>query len=155
MGFTAILAAALALPPPHAAKSLPALRRLPPAVVAHLEPVLPMTAAEAKAIDRRFWQANRWRLCPASCGMICAKHGSEWLLERGEADPDDSNQRPAEPTEIKPAEAESSTRAASGHWERQCGPAGCSQVWINAPPEREDASADNSSSQPRFRLRRR
>lgn len=128
------------------------------AIAAHVAAVLPsstMTLTEAEAIDKRFWQANRYRLCPASCGMICAKHGSEWLLELGEADPSDPNQRPAEPTEIKPAE-----NAPAGHYERRCGSGGCRQVWVADPPgqaaeAKPEAQEDSSSSlSSRFRLRR-
>ena len=103
MGFTAILALALALPPPHAAKSLPALRRLPPAVVAHVEAVLPKTLAELKAIDQRFVakaKENHWQLCPGTCEMLCLIHPN-WQLRPGPAKPGDPYQKPVVEADAK------------------------------------------------------
>jgi len=106
MGFTAILALALALPPPHAAKSLPTLRGLPRGVAAHVEAVLPAppkTAAELKAIDQRFVakaKENHWQLCPGTCEMLCLIHPN-WQLRPGPAKPGDPYQKPVVEADVK------------------------------------------------------
>jgi hypothetical protein len=88
-----------------------------------LQKIKDMTPAEARAIDERFMQKNHYRLCPGTCGMMCAAHGGGWRLEPGPADPDDPNQQPAPDT------------AAAGHWEKRCGPNGCQQVWVSDKQE--------------------
>lgn len=159
-----ILAVVFALPPPVAGKLPPMLEAFPPvfspAPVAPLpEPVAEKTEAELKEIDKRFWQQNRYRLCPGSCGMMCAAHGGGWVLEPGEAEPGNPYQAPAEPTEIKPA-----VKPASGHYEKRCGPNGCQQVWVPdapaaepspAPPQAQPNTSPTTNSYHRFFRRRR
>lgn len=96
--FALIVVCLLGFPAPH---FVPAPRFVPePCFTAASE----KTPAELLEIDRKFWQANRYRLCPGSCGMMCASHGGGWVLEQGEADPADPSQKPAEPTLVEPTE---------------------------------------------------